>query len=55
MFNYSPNATSLDKFQYAISKHDIYRESDPLIPILLNDIATLPIESVGKLKIANKS
>lgn len=40
------NATTLEKFQYSISKHELYRKDDPLVDQLLHDMATQKIQHV---------
>lgn len=44
----SPNASSFERFQLSVRKQEMYRENDPLIDELLHDLATWPIESVGR-------
>ncbi|TMW54272.1 hypothetical protein DOY81_000627 [Sarcophaga bullata] len=42
----SKNATSLEKFQLRISKHELYGANDTLVDALLKDMITLPIKHV---------
>lgn len=46
---YSDDATSFQRYQMTVRKQELYREGDPLIDELLHDLATWPIESVGKI------
>lgn len=47
------NATTLEKFQYGISKHELYAKDDPLVDRLLHDMATQKILHVSKYHPAN--
>lgn len=42
------NATTLEKFQYGISKHELYPKDDPLVERLLHDMATQKILHVSQ-------
>lgn len=44
----SDYATSFQRYQMTIRKQEMYQEGDPLIDELLHDLATWPIESLGK-------
>lgn len=37
----------LQKFHYSIRRLSVYEENDPLVPILLNEMATAPLAAVG--------
>lgn len=45
----SQNASSFERFQMSVRKQELYRENDSLIDEVLHDLATWPIESVGKI------
>lgn len=47
-YMHSPNASSFYRFQMSVRKQELYQEDDPLIDEVLHDLATAPIESVGK-------
>lgn len=38
--------TYLGQFQLSISKQDIYRENDPIVSAVINDMVHLPILNV---------
>ncbi|CAD7084351.1 unnamed protein product [Hermetia illucens] len=42
----SKNASYLERFQLGISKHELYRESDPIVDGVVNDMLHLPIQHV---------
>ncbi|KAG8222537.1 hypothetical protein J437_LFUL004573 [Ladona fulva] len=41
------NSSNLDRFQWSISRLQLYPEGDPLVEKLLKDMATLPIKKVA--------
>lgn len=44
------NATTLERFQYSISKHELYHKDDPLVDQLLHDMATQKILHVSEYR-----
>lgn len=48
IFLFSKNASYLERFQLGISKHELYRENDPIVDGVVNDMLHLPIQHVCK-------
>lgn len=40
----------LEKFQYSMRRLHVYEENDPLVPLLLEEMATAPLVKVGNYK-----
>lgn len=48
VYFFSENATYLERFHLeSITKKSTYRESDPLVPLVIHDLATQPIVHSG--------
>lgn len=46
---FSSNYTHLEKLQLKITKKEMYREDEPLVQTVIDEMISLPIQHVGKL------